>query len=225
MGRCSAMALAAARMAIADAGARRREARGAAHRGRPRHDDGRGASVLADLDHAWIAGGPQAVKRSLIPKVRLDAAPHPRRARHRRPGHGAHASGGVRGGQLRHRLRRRSHSRGPRRRRGHRRRGDDPGAPVQRLRAPRGDGAGEVPAVRPEPPGPHPRRGRGAARARERGARGPPRRAPPRRGRRLRPVVRRVPHHAAAPRRGGQHRRDAVAPSTARASRRTTSTS
>ena len=48
-----------------------------------------------------------------------------------------------------------------------------------------------------------------------RGARGAPRRDAARRSRRLRPLVRRVPHHASAPRSDGQHHGDAPARSSA----------
>ncbi len=66
-GRCSAMTLAAARMAISDAKI-----------GAPQLKGGRTAvvlgttmgeaSIIADLDHRWIHRGPQAVKRALLPK-------------------------------------------------------------------------------------------------------------------------------------------------------------
>ncbi|MCA9589451.1 MAG: beta-ketoacyl-[acyl-carrier-protein] synthase family protein [Myxococcales bacterium] len=67
MGRCSQMALAAARMAIEDAGATPETLRG------PRTAVVIGttmgeADVLEDLDHAWIARGPSGVKRAMIPK-------------------------------------------------------------------------------------------------------------------------------------------------------------
>ncbi len=67
MGRCSAMALAAARMALEDAGLAPDELAG------PRTSVVLGttmgeAQLLAEMDHEWIVNGPQAVKRSLIPK-------------------------------------------------------------------------------------------------------------------------------------------------------------
>jgi 3-oxoacyl-[acyl-carrier-protein] synthase II len=67
MGRCSQMALAAARMAIADAGLD-----GAALKG-PRAAVVLGttmgeADVLGDLDHAWIHKGAAGVRRAMIPK-------------------------------------------------------------------------------------------------------------------------------------------------------------
>jgi 3-oxoacyl-[acyl-carrier-protein] synthase II len=66
-GRCSAMTLAAARMAVADAGLRPELLRG------PRTAVVLGttmgeADVLEDLDHAWIKNGARGVKRALIPK-------------------------------------------------------------------------------------------------------------------------------------------------------------
>lgn len=66
-GRCSAMALAAARMATADAGLRAEQLRG------PRTAVVVGttmgeAGILEDLDQAWIQRGPSGVKRALIPK-------------------------------------------------------------------------------------------------------------------------------------------------------------
>lgn len=69
MGRCSQMALAAARMAITDAGL---EEGGAALRG-PRASVVLGttmgeAGVLEDLDHGWIAKGRPGVRRAWIPK-------------------------------------------------------------------------------------------------------------------------------------------------------------
>ncbi len=67
MGRCSAMALAAARMAITDSGIGDEALKG------PRAAVVLGttmgeADVLEDLDAAWIQKGPSAVKRALIPK-------------------------------------------------------------------------------------------------------------------------------------------------------------
>ena len=67
MGRCSQMALAAARMAIQDAGLD-----GAALKG-PRAAVVLGttmgeADVLGDLDHAWIHKGAAGVRRAMIPK-------------------------------------------------------------------------------------------------------------------------------------------------------------
>jgi len=66
-GRCSAMALAAARMAIGDAGIAPEKLRG------PRTAVVVGttmgeAGILEDMDQAWIQRGPTAVKRALIPK-------------------------------------------------------------------------------------------------------------------------------------------------------------
>lgn len=67
MGRCSQMALAASRMAIEDAALAPEALRG------PRAAVVLGttmgeADVLEDLDAAWIAKGPSAVRRALIPK-------------------------------------------------------------------------------------------------------------------------------------------------------------
>ncbi len=67
MGRCSQMALAAARMAIADAGLDPALLRG------PRASVVLGttmgeADVLGDLDHAWIHKGAGGVRRAMIPK-------------------------------------------------------------------------------------------------------------------------------------------------------------
>jgi len=66
-GRCSAMTVAAARMAVADSGIRPEHLRG------PRTAVVIGttmgeADVIADLDHAWIKGGASAVPRSLLPR-------------------------------------------------------------------------------------------------------------------------------------------------------------
>jgi 3-oxoacyl-[acyl-carrier-protein] synthase II len=66
-GRCSAMTLAAARMAVEDAGLKGDQTRG------PRTAVVLGttmgeADVLEDLDHAWIKNGARGVKRALIPK-------------------------------------------------------------------------------------------------------------------------------------------------------------
>jgi 3-oxoacyl-[acyl-carrier-protein] synthase II len=66
-GRCSAMTLAAARMAVADAGLRPEMLRGrrtAVVLGTTMGE----ADVLEDLDHAWIKNGARGVKRALIPK-------------------------------------------------------------------------------------------------------------------------------------------------------------
>jgi 3-oxoacyl-[acyl-carrier-protein] synthase II len=65
--RCSALALAAARMAVEDAGLK-----GDALKG-PRTAVVIGttmgeANLLSELDHAWIKSGPKGVKRALIPK-------------------------------------------------------------------------------------------------------------------------------------------------------------
>jgi 3-oxoacyl-[acyl-carrier-protein] synthase II len=67
MGRCSAMALAAARMAVADA------ALDASAIAGPRTAVVLGttmgeAQILAELDREWILGGPQAVTRAQIPR-------------------------------------------------------------------------------------------------------------------------------------------------------------
>jgi 3-oxoacyl-[acyl-carrier-protein] synthase II len=66
-GRCSAMTLAAARMAVQDAGLAAGSLKG------PRTAVVLGttmgeADVLEGLDHAWIKSGPRGVKRALIPK-------------------------------------------------------------------------------------------------------------------------------------------------------------
>ncbi len=67
MGRCSAMALAAARMAVEDAHIR------PSHLGGPRTSVVLGttmgeADVLGDIDRAWIARGVSAVRRAHLPK-------------------------------------------------------------------------------------------------------------------------------------------------------------
>ena len=67
MGRCSAMALAAARMAVSDAALDSGALAG------PRTAVVLGttmgeARILAELDREWILGGPQAVTRALIPR-------------------------------------------------------------------------------------------------------------------------------------------------------------
>jgi 3-oxoacyl-[acyl-carrier-protein] synthase II len=67
MGRCSAMTLAAARMAVEDAGISPELIRG------PRTAVVIGttmgeAGVIADLDHAWIARGPMGMKRAMLPR-------------------------------------------------------------------------------------------------------------------------------------------------------------
>ncbi len=67
MGRCAAMAVAAARMAVEDAGIRPEALLG------PRTSVVLGttmgeARLLEELDLAWIERGPKAVKRSLLPK-------------------------------------------------------------------------------------------------------------------------------------------------------------
>ena len=71
VGRCSAMSLAAMRMALADAGLSNVRG-GDALRG-PRTSVVVGttmgeADVIADLDHAWIAGGVRAMRRAMLPK-------------------------------------------------------------------------------------------------------------------------------------------------------------
>jgi 3-oxoacyl-[acyl-carrier-protein] synthase II len=67
MGRCSAMALAAARLAVADAGLKPDQLAG------PRTAVVLGttmgeAQILAELDHEWILRGREAVSRALIPR-------------------------------------------------------------------------------------------------------------------------------------------------------------
>ncbi len=66
-GRCSAMTLAAARMALKDAGIDAADLKG------PRTAVVLGttmgeADVIADLDHAWIARGSSGIKRAMLPK-------------------------------------------------------------------------------------------------------------------------------------------------------------
>ena len=68
-GRCSAMLLAAARMALKDAGLAEKKLtkdprRVAVVLGTTMGE----ATIIADLDHSWIGGGPKAVRRSLLPK-------------------------------------------------------------------------------------------------------------------------------------------------------------
>jgi 3-oxoacyl-[acyl-carrier-protein] synthase II len=67
MGRCSAMTLAAARMAALDSGMAPELLRGtrtAVVIGTTMGE----AGVIADLDHGWIAHGPKGLKRALLPK-------------------------------------------------------------------------------------------------------------------------------------------------------------
>ena len=66
-GRCSAMTLAAARMAVADAGVRPEHLRGARTAVVIGTTMGE-ADVIADLDHAWIKSGRAGVKRAMLPK-------------------------------------------------------------------------------------------------------------------------------------------------------------
>ncbi len=66
-GRCSAMSLAAMRMAVKDAGIRPEHLAG------PRTSVVIGttmgeAGLIADLDHAWITRGPSALRRTMLPK-------------------------------------------------------------------------------------------------------------------------------------------------------------
>jgi 3-oxoacyl-[acyl-carrier-protein] synthase II len=67
MGRCSAMAVAAARMALRDAGLAEKQLAGgrtAVVLGTTMGE----ATILGELEHDWIVGGERAVRRSLIPK-------------------------------------------------------------------------------------------------------------------------------------------------------------
>jgi 3-oxoacyl-[acyl-carrier-protein] synthase II len=65
MGRCSAMTLAAARMAMGDAGLETLAGPNASVVIGTTMGE---ANLLSDLDHAWINKGPEAVKRALLPK-------------------------------------------------------------------------------------------------------------------------------------------------------------
>ena len=137
MGRCAAMALAAARMAVADA-----EIASAQALAGPRTAVVIGTTMGEALGSSprWNTSGsstgPQAVTRALIPQYGSTPLPiHVARAVGAQ-GHGARPARRLRGGQLRHQVRRRPHPRGARRRRGHGRRGAPSGAAVQRLRAP-----------------------------------------------------------------------------------------
>jgi 3-oxoacyl-[acyl-carrier-protein] synthase II len=67
MGRCAAMAVAAARMAMADAGLAADAAPGARAAVVLGTTMGE-ARILAELDHQWIAGGERALTRALIPR-------------------------------------------------------------------------------------------------------------------------------------------------------------
>ena len=192
------MTLAAARMAVEDAGLGTEHTRG------PRTAVVIGttmgeADVLEGLDHAWIKSGTRGVKRALIPKYGSTLLPiHVARARRRR-GDGAHAPGRVRRRELRHRLRGRPHPRGrvptssspapPRSSRS-----SSSAASSASRRWPR-----PLPAVRPESPGASSSAKGGLARARERGARRRRGARPQGRGRRLRAIVRRLPHHRPHP--------------------------
>jgi 3-oxoacyl-[acyl-carrier-protein] synthase II len=67
MGRCSAMTLAAARMAVEDSGIAShllKGTRAAVVIGTTMGE----AGVIADLDHGWIAKGPKGLRRALLPK-------------------------------------------------------------------------------------------------------------------------------------------------------------
>ena len=67
MGRCSQMALAAARMAVADSGIRAEALRGERTSVVLGTTMGE-ADVLTDLDAAWIQKGEGAIRRAMIPK-------------------------------------------------------------------------------------------------------------------------------------------------------------
>jgi 3-oxoacyl-[acyl-carrier-protein] synthase II len=67
MGRCSAMSLAAARMAVTESGIKPEQLKGVRTAVVVGTTMGE-ADVIADLDHAWIAGGAGAVSRTLLPK-------------------------------------------------------------------------------------------------------------------------------------------------------------
>ena len=68
-GRCSSMLLAAARMALRDAGITEKKISADPRRVAVVLGTTMGeASIIADLDHSWIGGGPTAVRRSLLPK-------------------------------------------------------------------------------------------------------------------------------------------------------------
>ena len=193
MGRCSAMALAAARMAMDDAGLDSRAARRARA---PRSSSARRwarRSFRRTSDHDWIVDGPE--RRARVAHSRSTArrsCPSTSRAPSAPEGMVLTLPAACAAGNYAIGFARGPHPRRPRGRRRHRRRGAPPGAAVQRLRTPRGDGARAVPALRSEPPGPLARRRRGPARPRERSARRAARRPPAGRGRRLRPVVRRA---------------------------------
>ncbi len=68
-GRCSAMLLAAARMALRDAGLEEKKLTSDPRRVAVVLGTTMGeAGIIADLDHSWIGGGQKAVRRSLLPK-------------------------------------------------------------------------------------------------------------------------------------------------------------
>ncbi len=172
MGRCSAMAVAAARMALADASLGATELRRASHGGRRRNDHGRGRNprrIAAQLDR------PRASVRAPLdhPSIRLDAAAHSRGASDRSAGNGARLAGCVRRGKLRDRVRGGLDSRRQSRCGRHGRCRGDPAASILWFRAPGGDGSRALSAIRSEPTGAFARRRSGDSRSRERSARRP----------------------------------------------------
>ncbi len=168
VGRCAAMSLAAMRMAIVDAGIAADEMRG------PRTSVVVGttmgeAAVIAELDHAWIAGGVRAMRRAMLPKYGstlladlTSRAPWVHKKACRYP----HDARRVRRRKLFDRLRSGFDPRRSRRRRHRGRRRNSPRAPILRLRAPRRDAAAKMSADRSQPTRIDPRRRRGPSRSR-----------------------------------------------------------
>ncbi len=208
MGRCSAFAVAAARMAVEDAGIGGRALAGertAVVVGTTMGE----ANVLGELQQAWIHEGTDAVRPAKLPRYGTTLLPIDVARAFGASGMvqtlpAACAAGNYSIGFAADQIRRRARGRGAdRRRRDHRE------ARVLRLRPAERDEPGPLPALRQEPKRADPRRGGHDAGPRVRGERGPPRRHAAGRGGWLRACLRRAPHHAAASRGRGQHLRHA----------------
>ncbi len=202
LGRASKLAIAAARLALADAGVDPGGEIDAERCGVAMGTTSGEPLEVERFNDLYLAGEKDEPRRrdrhSL--SLPLDRLPRRPRAGFRRGEH--HDPDRLRGGQLRPRLRLRRPARRAGRPHAGRRRRRLLAHHLHRLRPPGGHRPRALPAVRPQPQGHDPRRGRRGAGPRAPRPRPGARRAHLRRARRLRPVLRRPSHDGGAPGRG-----------------------